>query len=100
MYTDYYGFRGIDRRKIDRGVFSIENKGSTEIDVPMDRDRRALGFRQNPKWWYRILQIDRNRLVQHNLESAWGLAIAGCCNSDGLSEQNMEIVAVGLLAGR
>ena len=50
----------------------------------------------NPKWWYRILQIDRKQLVQCNLESAWGLAVAGCGNSDGLSEQSMEIVAVGL----
>ena len=53
----------------------------------------------NPKWWYRILQIGRNRLVQHNLESAWALAVAGCGNSDGLNEQNMEIVAVGLFGG-
>ena len=53
----------------------------------------------NPKWWYRILQIDRKRLVQCNLESAWGLAVAGCGNSDGLSEQSMEIVAVGLFGG-
>ena len=30
-------------------------------------------------------------------ESAWGLAVAGCGNSDGLSEQSMEIVAVGLV---
>jgi hypothetical protein len=31
--------------------------------------------------------------------SAWGLALAGCGNSDGLSEQSMEIVAVGLFGG-
>ena len=39
------------------------------------------------------------QLVQCNLESAWGLAVAGCGNSDGLSEQSMEIVAVGLFGG-
>src|SRR5271170_2565752 len=50
----------------------------------------------NPKWWYRMLQIDRKRLLQCNLESAWGLAVPGCGNSGGLSEQSMEIVAVGL----
>src|SRR5271170_3684778 len=52
-----------------------------------------------PKWWYRILQIDCTQLVQCNLESAWGCAVAGCGNSDGLSEQSMEIVAVGLFGG-
>jgi hypothetical protein len=50
----------------------------------------------SPKWWYRILQINRKRLAQCNLESAWVLAVAGCGNSDGLSEQSMEIVAVGI----
>jgi hypothetical protein len=53
----------------------------------------------DPNWWYRILQIDRKRLVQCNLESAWSLAVAGCGKSDGLSEQSMEIVAVGLFGG-
>src|SRR5271156_1970572 len=37
--------------------------------------------------------------VQRNLESAWGLAVAGCGNSDGLREQSMEIVAGGLFGG-
>src|SRR5271155_2443600 len=46
-----------------------------------------------------MLQIDRKRLVQCYLESAWGLAVAGCGNSDGLSDQSMEIVAVGLFGG-
>ena len=50
----------------------------------------------NPKWSYRILQIDHKRLVQCNLESAWGLAVAGCGNSGGLS---VEIVAIGLFGG-
>ena len=53
----------------------------------------------NPKWWYRIPQIDRKRFLQCNLESAWGLAAAGCGNSDGLSEQSMEIVAAGPFGG-
>ena len=46
----------------------------------------------NPKWWYRILQIDHKRVVQCNLESVWGLAVAGWGNSDGLSEKSIEIV--------
>src|SRR5271155_4782926 len=46
-----------------------------------------------------MLQIDRKRLVQCYLESAWGLAVAGCGNSGGLSEQSMEIVAIGLFGG-
>ena len=33
------------------------------------------------------------------LESTWGLALAGCGNSDGLNEQSIEIVAVGLFHG-
>ena len=41
----------------------------------------------------------RKRLGQCNLESAWGLAVAGCGNSDGLSEQSMEIVAAGPFGG-
>ena len=43
-----------------------------------------------------MLQIARTQLVQCNLESAWGLAVAGCGNCDGLSEQSMEIVTGGL----
>ena len=43
-----------------------------------------------------MLQIDHKRLVQSNLESAWGLAVAGCGNSGGLSQQS---IAVGLFGG-
>src|SRR5277367_3634799 len=98
---------GIDRRKIDRGVFPIEDKGSTEIDVPMDRDRRSLGFPT-----VQISGIESSKVVVQNtshrpqaastmqfLESTWGLALAGCGNSDGLSEQSVEIVATGLFGG-
>ena len=49
-----------------------------------------------------VVQNTSNRLqavVQSNLESAWGLAVAGCGNSDGLIEQSIEIVTVGLFGG-
>ena len=39
---------GIDRRKIDRRVIFKGLGKQSKIDVPLDRDRRTLGFPHDP----------------------------------------------------
>ena len=54
MYTDS-GFRW-NRSTKDRGVFSIEDKGSMEIDVPMDSRSTYFWIPESPNKWDWIRQ--------------------------------------------